>query len=168
MLKEKSVLAKGSKTQLAPGTSAGPSHASRDGAQTCLCQKACHDSPITGKQATDGKRYKGIFKRHRNFLLHRIWDFFRIAEYTHFPSFYFKILRFSGKRSAVAHQQKNINNGTVQRIITTLSLTKPLLFIIYSHFDRSRISQVSAGSVLAQVIDLSHMKLNRVSWDRCH
>lgn len=59
MLKDKSVPAKGSKTQLAPGTSAGPSHASRDGAETCLCQEACHDSPITGRQAlkaTDGKR----------------------------------------------------------------------------------------------------------------
>lgn len=64
MLKEKSVLAKGSKTQLAPGTSAGPSHASRDGAETCLCQKACHDSPITGRQAlraTDGKKGWGEF-----------------------------------------------------------------------------------------------------------
>lgn len=64
MLKEKSVLAKGSKTQLAPGTSAGPSHASRDGAETCLCQKACHDSPITGRQAlraTDGKKVEGNF-----------------------------------------------------------------------------------------------------------
>lgn len=63
MLKEKSVLAKGSKTQLAPGTSAGPSHASRDGAETCLCQKACHDSPI-GRQtlrATDGKKVEGNF-----------------------------------------------------------------------------------------------------------
>jgi len=64
MLKEKSVPAKGSKTQLAPGTSAGPSHASRDGAETCLCQETCHDSPITERQAlktTDGKRWRGNF-----------------------------------------------------------------------------------------------------------
>lgn len=57
MRKEKSVLAKGSKTQLAPGTSAGPSHASQDGAETCLCQEACHDSPVTGRQAL--KAYRG-------------------------------------------------------------------------------------------------------------
>lgn len=50
-LKDKSVPAKGSKTQLVPGTSAGPSHASRDGAETCLCQEACPDSPITGREA---------------------------------------------------------------------------------------------------------------------
>lgn len=50
MLKEKSVLAKGSKTQLAPGTSAGPSHASQDGAETCLCQEACHDSPVARRR----------------------------------------------------------------------------------------------------------------------
>lgn len=58
MLKEKSVPVKGGKTQLALGTSAGPSHASRDGAETCLCQEACRDSPITERQAleaTDGK-----------------------------------------------------------------------------------------------------------------
>lgn len=59
MLKEKSVLAKGSKTQLAPGTSAGPSHASRDGAETCLCQEACHDSPITERQALQLQMGKG-------------------------------------------------------------------------------------------------------------
>lgn len=64
MLKEKSVPAKGSKTQLAPGTSAGPSHASQDGAETCLCQEACRDSPITERQApkaADGKRWRGNF-----------------------------------------------------------------------------------------------------------
>lgn len=64
MLKEKSVLAKGGKTQLAHGTSAGPSHASRDGAETCLCQEACHDSPVAERQtlkATDGKRWRGNF-----------------------------------------------------------------------------------------------------------
>lgn len=64
MLKETSVLAKGSKTQLAPGTSAGPSHASRDGAETCLCQNACHNSPVTERQAlraSDGKKVEGNF-----------------------------------------------------------------------------------------------------------
>lgn len=47
-----------------PWNICGPSHASRDGAETCLCQKACHDSPITGRQAlraTDGKKVEGNF-----------------------------------------------------------------------------------------------------------
>lgn len=58
MLKEKSVPAKGGKMQLAPGTSAGPSHASRDGAETCLCQEACHDSPgrETSPELPNGNR----------------------------------------------------------------------------------------------------------------
>lgn len=64
MLKEKSVPAKGDKTQLAPGTSAGPSHASQNWAETCLCQGACHDSPVKARQALralDGKRWRGNF-----------------------------------------------------------------------------------------------------------
>lgn len=65
-LKEKSVPAKGGKTQLAPGTSAGPSHAWLDGAETCLCQEACHDSPITGD--TSPKTYSWERKNSRGDL----------------------------------------------------------------------------------------------------
>ncbi|KAI4794674.1 hypothetical protein KUCAC02_031911, partial [Chaenocephalus aceratus] len=35
-----------------PGNICGPSHASRDGAETCLCQEACHDSPITRRETS--------------------------------------------------------------------------------------------------------------------
>ena len=72
-LKEKSVLAKGSKTQLAPGTSVGPSHASQDGAETCLCQEACHDSPITSPVSYRWEKVEGKFLKGQSQKVFMIW-----------------------------------------------------------------------------------------------
>lgn len=74
-LKEKSVPAKGSKTQLAFGTSAGPSHASEMGLRLVCVKKPVmtRPSPPQTRLELRWERCRGILKgRAGRFLLHGI------------------------------------------------------------------------------------------------